>query len=124
MQLICEAYHLMRELLGLSADDMSAVFAQWNKTELDSYLIEITADILAYKDTDGQPLLDKILDTAGQKGTGKWTGIAALDESVPLTLIGEAVFARFLSARKAERMLASSLYGKTSTPFSGHTAGT
>ena len=100
MQLICEAYQLMRDLLGMSDDEMHEVFAAWNKTELDSYLIEITRDILAYKDTDGEPIVEKILDTAGQKGTGKWTGIAALDEGVPLTLIGEAVFARCLSAMK------------------------
>ena len=98
MQLICEAYQLMKDMLGMSADEMHEVFAQWNKTELDSYLIQITSEILARKDEDGQPLVDKILDTAGQKGTGKWTGIAALDEGVPLTLIGEAVFARCLSA--------------------------
>ena len=110
MQLICEAYQLMRDGLGMSADDMHEVFAQWNKTELDSYLIEITRDILAYKDTDGKPIVDKILDTAGQKGTGKWTGMAALDEGVPLTLIGEAVFARCLSAMKSERVEASQLF--------------
>ncbi|MDD4774078.1 MAG: decarboxylating NADP(+)-dependent phosphogluconate dehydrogenase, partial [Eubacteriales bacterium] len=104
MQLICEAYQLMRDYLGMTADEMHAVFAEWNKSELDSYLIDITADILAYKDTDGEPLVDKILDTAGQKGTGKWTGIAALEEGVPLTLIGEAVFARCLSAMKEERV--------------------
>ncbi len=107
MQLICEAYQLMRDYLGMSADEMHEVFAEWNKAELDSYLIEITRDILAYKDTDGQPIVDKILDTAGQKGTGKWTGIAALDEGVPLTLIGEAVFSRCLSAIKEERVAAS-----------------
>ena len=110
MQLICEAYQLMRDGLGMSADEMHEVFAQWNKTELDSYLIEITRDILAYKDTDGKPIVDKILDTAGQKGTGKWTGMAALDEGVPLTLIGEAVFARCLSAMKSERVEASQLF--------------
>ena len=88
MQLICEAYQLMRDLLRMSDDEMHEVFAQWNETELDSYLVEITRDILAYKDVDGQPIVEKILDTAGQKGTGKWTGIAALDEGVPLTLIG------------------------------------
>lgn len=110
MQLICEAYHLMKDLLGMSADEMHEVFAQWNTTELDSYLIEITRDILGRKDADGQPLVDKILDTAGQKGTGKWTGIAALDEGVPLTLIGEAVFARCLSAMKSERVEASGVY--------------
>lgn len=107
MQLICEAYQLMRDLLGMSADEMHEVFAEWNKGELDSYLIGITADILAFKDEDGLPLVDKILDTAGQKGTGKWTSIAALDEGIPLTLIGEAVFARCLSAMKAERSAAS-----------------
>ena len=107
MQLICEAYQLMRDGLGMAADEMSDVFAQWNQGELDSYLIEITRDILAYKDEDGQPLVDKILDTAGQKGTGKWTAIAALDEGVALTLIGEAVFSRCLSAAKDERTAAS-----------------
>ena len=96
MQLICEAYQLMRDLLGMSYKEMHETFKQWNETELDSYLIEITRDILAYKDKDGSPLAEKILDTAGQKGTGKWTGIAALDEGVPLTLIGEAVFSRCL----------------------------
>ena len=110
MQLICEAYQLMRDGLGMSADEMHEVFAQWNQTELDSYLIEITRDILAYKDTDGKPIVDKILDTAGQKGTGKWTGMAALDEGVPLTLIGEAVFARCLPAMKSERVEASHLF--------------
>ena len=110
MQLICEAYMLMRDYLGMSADEMHEVFARWNETELDSYLISITRDILAYKDTDGEPIVDKILDTAGQKGTGKWTGIAALDEGVPLTLIGEAVFARCLSAMKAERVEAAKVF--------------
>ncbi len=100
MQLICEAYQLMRDLLGMSADEMHEVFAKWNTEELDTYLIEITSDILAYKDTDGKPIVDKILDTAGEKGTGKWTGIAALDEGIPLTLIAEAVFSRCLSAMK------------------------
>ena len=85
MQLICEAYHLMKELLGMSADEMHEVFKEWNAGELNSYLIEITADILAYKDEDGSPLVEKILDTAGQKGTGKWTAISALDEGIPLT---------------------------------------
>lgn len=103
MQLICEAYHLMRNVLGMSAAEMHEVFKAWNETELDSYLIEITRDILGYLDTDGAPIVDKILDTAGQKGTGKWTGITALDEGVPLTLIGEAVFSRCLSAMKSER---------------------
>lgn len=107
MQLICEAYQIMRDLLGMSADEMHEVFKEWNKGELSSYLIEITRDILAFKDTDGEPLVDKILDTAGQKGTGKWTGIEALEQGVPLTLIGEAVFARCLSAMKDERVIAS-----------------
>ena len=119
MQLICEAYQLMKELLGMSADEMHEVFKEWNKTELDSYLIEITRDILPYKDEDGKPLVDKILDTAGQKGTGKWTGIAALDEGVPLTLIGEAVFARCLSAMKDERVAASKAFAKQKAGFNG-----
>jgi 6-phosphogluconate dehydrogenase len=107
MQLIGEAYHLMKEGLGMSADEMHQVFAEWNQGKLDSYLIQITRDILAYKDVDGQPLVDKILDAAGQKGTGKWTVISALDTGVPLTLIAEAVFARCLSALKEERVYAS-----------------
>lgn len=120
MQLICEAYQLMKDVLGMSADEMHEVFAEWNKTELDSYLIEITRDILAYKDTDGQPIVEKILDTAGQKGTGKWTGISALDEGVPLTLIGESVFARCLSAMKAERVVASKAFSnKQKGSFTG-----
>ena len=88
----------MKELLGMSADEMHEVFQKWNKGDLDSYLIEITRDILAFKDADGKPLVDKILDTAGQKGTGKWTSVASLDLGIPLTLISEAVFARCLSA--------------------------
>ncbi len=119
MQLICEAYQIMRDLLGMSAGEMHEVFRKWNETELDSYLIEITRDILAYKDEDGQALVDKILDAAGQKGTGKWTGIAALDEGVPLTLIGEAVFARCLSAMKDERVEASATFPKPVPVFSG-----
>lgn len=107
MQLICEAFQIMKDLLGMTADEMHEVFKEWNKGELDSYLIEITRDILAIKDVDGKPLVDKILDTAGQKGTGKWTGVAALDLGVPLTLIGEAVFSRCLSAMKDERVEAS-----------------
>jgi 6-phosphogluconate dehydrogenase len=107
MQLICEAYQIMRDLLHMSADEMHLVFKEWNEGDLDSYLIEITRDILAYKDSDGLPLVDKILDTAGQKGTGKWTGVAALDLGIPLTLIGEAVFSRCLSAVKDERVKAS-----------------
>ena len=125
MQLICESYQLMRDLLGMSDDEMHEVFKQWNTTELDSYLIEITRDILAYKDTDGSALVENILDTAGQKGTGKWTkwtGIAALDEGVPLTLIGEAVFARCLSAMKAERVEAAKVFNRTVPPFTGDKA--
>jgi 6-phosphogluconate dehydrogenase len=119
MQLICEAYQLLSQGLGLSADEMHAIFAEWNQGELSSYLIEITANILAYKDEDGQPLVDKILDTAGQKGTGKWTGINALDLGIPLTLIGESVFARCLSAQKSERVKASQLLPKPTQTFSG-----
>ena len=119
MQLICEAYQLMRDVLGMTADDMHRVFRRWNETELDSYLIEITRDILAYKDGDGAPIVDKILDTAGQKGTGKWTAIAALDEGVPLTLIGEAVFARCLSAMKQERVAAARRFPHAEVPFTG-----
>ena len=104
MQLICEAYQLMRDYLRMSDGEMHQAFAAWNDTELDSYLIEITRDILAYKDVDGSPLVEHILDTAGQKGTGKWTATAALDEGVPLTLISEAVFSRCLSAMKDERV--------------------
>lgn len=119
MQLICESYQLMRDLLGMSADEMHEVFKEWNQGELDSYLIEITRDILAVKDEDGKPLVDKILDTAGQKGTGKWTAIAALDEGVPLTLIGEAVFARCLSAIKEERVTASKVLTGPKPQFEG-----
>jgi 6-phosphogluconate dehydrogenase len=107
IQLICEAYQLLKDGLGYTADQLSEVFAEWNKSELDSYLIEITATIFAKKDEDGQPLIDKILDTAGQKGTGKWTAISALDLGQPVTLIGESVFARCLSALKDERVNAS-----------------
>jgi 6-phosphogluconate dehydrogenase len=109
MQLICEAYQLLKDGLGLTADELHQVFADWNQGELDSYLIEITAEIFTKKDDDGAPLVDKILDTAGQKGTGKWTGISALDLGTPVTLIGEAVFARCLSAMKDERVAASGI---------------
>ncbi len=119
MELICEAYQLMKDALGMTPDEMHEVFAAWNKTELDSYLIEITRDILAKKDEDGAPLVDKILDTAGQKGTGKWTAISALDEGVPLTLIGEAVFARCLSAMKGERVVAAEVFPHTIPAFEG-----
>ncbi|MGB4586973.1 MAG: decarboxylating NADP(+)-dependent phosphogluconate dehydrogenase [Rectinemataceae bacterium] len=123
MQLICEVYQIMRDRLGMKEDEMSAVFAEWNKGDLDSYLVEITRDILAYKDEDGLPLVSKILDTAGQKGTGKWAGIAALDFGVPLTLIGESVFARCLSAAKNERIAASKLLaGPDAKSFTGDKA--
>jgi len=105
--MICETYQMMKQGLGMSNAEMSKVFARWNRGKLDSYLIEITRDILAYKDEDGNAVVDLILDTAGQKGTGKWTAVAALDEGQPLTLIGEAVFARCLSALKDERTKAS-----------------
>ena len=118
MQLICEAYQIMRDYLGMTPDEMHDVFAEWNKGELDSYLIEITSEILAYKE-NGVPMVDLILDTAGQKGTGKWTGIAALDEGVPLTLIGEAVFARCLSALKEERVAASGILKGPKPVFEG-----
>jgi 6-phosphogluconate dehydrogenase len=119
MQLICEAYHLMKSALGLSAGEMSEVFRGWNQGKLNSYLIEITGDILAFEDEDGEPLVDKILDTAGQKGTGKWTAASALDRAVPLTLIAEAVFSRFLSAMKEERMVASGILQGPDSSFSG-----
>ncbi|MCB9247611.1 MAG: decarboxylating NADP(+)-dependent phosphogluconate dehydrogenase [Ignavibacteriales bacterium] len=119
MQLITEAYQIMKDLLGMNADEMHEVFKEWNKGELDSYLIEITRDILAFKDEDGKPLVDKILDTAGQKGTGKWTGISALDLGVPLTLIGEAVFGRCLSAQKKERVEASKILTGPTPKFEG-----
>ena len=119
MQLICEAYQLMRDCLGMTAAEMSAIFAQWNCGELDSYLIEITRDILAFQDGDGRPVVDKILDTAGQKGTGKWTVVAALDEGIPLTLIGESVFARCLSALKEERAAASKVLAGVEARFDG-----
>ena len=120
MQLICEAYHIMKELLGMKPTEMHTVFKEWNKGDLDSYLIEITRDILAFNEKDGEPLVEKILDTAGQKGTGKWTAISALDQGVPLTLIGESVFARCLSAQKEERVIASKiLTGPHKEKFTG-----
>ena len=109
MQLICEAYHLMRDGLGMTPDQMNAVFTRWNTGKLDSYLIEITRDILGYKDEDGKPMVDKILDMAEQKGTGKWTGISALEMGVPLTMVVEAVLSRSLSALKDERVAASKI---------------
>ena len=119
MQLICEAYHLLKDLLGLSPQEMHQIFSEWNQGELDSYLIEITADILAYQDEDGSALVEKILDTAGQKGTGKWTAVSSLDEGVPLTLIGEAVYSRFLSALKDERVAASQVLEGPKPNFTG-----
>ena len=119
MQLICEAYHLMREGLGMTAPQMHKVFARWNKGKLDSYLIEITRDILGFKDADGKPLVDKILDTAEQKGTGKWTGISALDMGIPLTMVVEAVLARTLSALKDERAVASKVLSGPKPGFGG-----
>ena len=119
MQLICESYQMMKDLLGMSADEMHQVFAEWNKGDLDSYLIEITRDILAFKDKDGTPLVDKILDSAGQKGTGKWTSVTSLDLGIPLTLISEAVFARCLSALKEERVAASKLLRGPKPQFNG-----
>jgi 6-phosphogluconate dehydrogenase len=118
MQLICETYQIMKQLLGMTPAEMHAVFAEWNRGELDSYLIEITADILGYEE-DGEALVEKILDTAGQKGTGKWTGIAALELGVALTLISEAVSARILSAQKEERVQASKLIHGPEIRFDG-----
>jgi 6-phosphogluconate dehydrogenase len=119
MQLITEAYFVMKQLLGMSAEEMHEVFKEWNNGDLSSYLIEITRDILAYKDVDGSALVENILDTAGQKGTGKWTAVAALDQGVPLTLIGEAVFARCLSAIKEERVVASKILTGPKPAFNG-----
>jgi 6-phosphogluconate dehydrogenase len=122
MQLISEAYQLMKDLLGMGHGQMQATFAVWNRGVLDSYLIEITADILGYLDEDGTPLVEKILDTAGQKGTGRWTAINALDLGVPLTLIGEAVLARSLSALKEERVAASQVLSGPQPRFDGDAA--
>lgn len=119
MQLICEAYQLLKDALGFKADQLHETFVEWNKGELDSYLIEITRDIFAFRDEDGTPMVDKILDTAGQKGTGKWTGISSLELGVPVTLIGEAVYARCLSAMKDERVTASKILSGPKTKFSG-----
>ena len=123
IQLICECYQIMKDILGMSNEEMHQTFAEWNKGDLDSYLIEITRDILAKKDEDGRYVLDYILDTAGQKGTGKWTAVSALDQGVPLTLIGESVFARCLSAQKEERVAASEiLEGPRPAKFTGDRA--
>ena len=122
MQLICEAYQLMRDGLGMTSEEMHEVFAAWNRTELDSYLIEITADILGHREENGEVTVEQILDRAGQKGTGKWTSVAALDEGIPLTLISEAVFARCLSAQKDERVNAAALYRREIPAFTGDRA--
>lgn len=119
MQMICEAYQIMKEGLGMTNPEMHQVFTEWNKGELDSYLIEITRDILGYKDEDGKEVIDLILDTAGQKGTGKWTAIESLNLGQPLTLIGEAVFARCLSALKEERVNASKVLSGPNVKFEG-----
>ena len=119
MQLICEAYQIMKDLLGMSAEEMHEVFKKWNMGDLDSYLIEITRDILAFKDADGGPIVDKILDTAGQKGTGKWTSVTSLDLGVPLTLISEAVYARCISAQKEDRVEASTILKGPAPKFTG-----
>jgi 6-phosphogluconate dehydrogenase len=122
MQLICEAYQMMREGLGMNGEEIHQVFAEWNEGVLDSYLIEITRDILAKRDENGELLVDHILDTAGQKGTGKWTGMNALDLGIPLTLIGEAVFSRCLSSLKDERVKASKVLPAITSSFEGDKA--
>ncbi|MBN2243507.1 MAG: decarboxylating NADP(+)-dependent phosphogluconate dehydrogenase [Acidobacteria bacterium] len=119
MQLICEVYQVMKELLAMSPVEMHEVFKRWNEGDLDSYLIQITADILAYPDADGEPLVEKILDTAGQKGTGKWASVVALDLGIPLTLISEAVYARCLSAVKQERVEAAGVLPAPAGKFTG-----
>jgi len=121
MQLICEAYQVMKELLGMSPSEMHEVFKRWNAGDLDSYLVQITADILACRDSDGEPLVDKILDTAGQKGTGKWASVLSLDLGVPLTLISEAVYARCLSAAKEERLEAAGQLTAPNLKYTGDT---
>jgi len=119
MQIIAEAYHVLRDGLGLPHAEMHLIFGRWNAGDLQSYLIEITRDIMAFPDTDGKPLLEKILDSAGQKGTGKWTGINSLDLGIPVTLISEAVYARCLSALKDERLAASSVLSGPRTKYKG-----
>ena len=122
MQLICEAYQLMSQLLGMTAGDMHEVFARWNRGDLDSYLTEVTRDVLAYREPDGTPLVERILDTAGQKGTGKWTSVTALDLGIPLTLISEAVYGRCLSALKDERAAASKVLAGPGIAYAGERA--
>ncbi len=120
MQIITEAYQIMKDLLGMNHDEMHDTFETWNTGDLDSYLIEITRDILGFKDDDGKPMVENILDTARQKGTGKWTGVSALDLGIPLTLIGESVFARCLSAQKEQRVAASKILTGPSIEFKGN----
>ncbi len=122
MQLIAESYDLMKTALGMSHDEMHQVFAEWNRGKLDSYLIEITRDIMAFRDEDGEPLVEKILDAAGQKGTGKWTAASALEMGIPLSLITEAVLARFLSALKEERVAASKVLTGPTPKYEGDKA--
>lgn len=122
MQLISEVYHIMRNVLNMNAEEMHNVFKEWDKTELNSYLIEITAEILNKKDEDGAYVVDYILDKAGQKGTGKWTAINSLEEGIPLSVVGEAVYARCLSSQKDERVHAEKAYNKKFNPFSGNKA--
>ena len=119
MQLICEAYDLMKNVLGMSNQEMHETFSEWNKGKLDSYLIEITRDILGFQDENGEYVVDKILDSAGQKGTGKWTAISSLKMGIPLTLVTEAVLSRFLSALKEERVAASKVLTGTTSKFNG-----
>lgn len=119
MELICETYDIMRKLLGLSSIELSDIFSKWNNDKLNSYLIEITSNILKYKDENGEIVVDKILDSAGQKGTGKWASISALDEGIPLTLITEAVYQRCLSSHKDERVRASKEFKKTKSTYNG-----
>jgi len=119
MQIICEAYQLLSAKLDLKTEELGKIFAKWNEGELNSYLIEITSQIFDFKDEDGQPLVEKILDVAGQKGTGKWTGISALDLGMPVTLIGEAVFARCLSALKDQRVEVSQHFKEPNKSFNG-----
>ncbi len=124
MQMIAESYFLMKHLLGMTPAEMHQVFGDWNEGELDSYLIEITRDIMAYKDEEtGEPLVDMILDTAGQKGTGKWTSVSALDLGTPAPTVAEAVFARFMSALKEERVAASQILGGPAPRFDGDQRG-
>lgn len=119
MQLMAEAYFLLKHTLRCTADEIASIFAAWNKGVLKSFLVEITAAIFGHKDKDGSPLIDKILDVAGQKGTGKWTGISALDLGLPVTLIAEAVFARCLSSLKEDRLRAEELFGGPKAAYQG-----